>query len=75
MLHEIQERMDWLEEMDKLGEGHAYKALIKSEIEERLRAIKRLQPSETGAKHWFFESSLNQTNDSNWRDEHSSCDS
>lgn len=42
--------MDWLEEMEKLGEGRTYKALIKSEIEERLRAIKRLQPTETGAK-------------------------
>lgn len=49
VLHEIQERMDWLEEMEKLGEGRAYKALIKSEIEERLRAIKRLQPSQPGA--------------------------
>lgn len=44
VLHEIQERMDWLEEMEKLGEGHVYKPLIKSEIEERLRLIKRLQP-------------------------------
>lgn len=50
VLHEIQERMDWLEEMEKLGEGRSYKALIKSEIEERLRAIKRLQPTETGVK-------------------------
>lgn len=45
VLHEIQERMDWLEEMEKLGEGHKYKGLIKSEIEERLRSIKRLQPT------------------------------
>ncbi|XP_055304177.1 UPF0193 protein EVG1 homolog [Sitodiplosis mosellana] len=44
LLHEIQERMDWLEEMEKLGEGHIYKPLIKNEIEERLRLIKRLQP-------------------------------
>lgn len=50
VLHEIQERMDWLEEMEKLGEGHVYKPLIKSEIEERLRAIKRLQPTKAGAK-------------------------
>lgn len=54
VLHEIQERMDWLEEMEKLGEGRSYKALIKSEIEERLRAIKRLQTTETGVKQWFF---------------------
>lgn len=54
VLHEIQERMDWLEEMEKLGEGRTYKALIKSEIEERLRAIKRLQPTEPGVKQWFF---------------------
>lgn len=47
VLHEIQERMDWLEEMEKLGEGHIYKPLIKNEIEERLRLIKRLQPEST----------------------------
>lgn len=50
VLHEIQERMDWLEEMEKLGEGRTYKPHIKSEIEERLRAIKRLQPTKTGVK-------------------------
>lgn len=50
MLYEIQERMDWLEEMEKLGEGHMHKALIKSEIEERLRAIKRLQKSNSNEK-------------------------
>lgn len=68
VLNEIQERIDWLEEMEKLGEGRAYKALIKSEIEERLRAIKRLQPSEAGAKQWFKNFCINQTNDLNWRD-------
>lgn len=36
--------MDWLEEMEKLGEGRSYQTLIKSEIEERLRHIKQLQP-------------------------------
>lgn len=51
VLHEIQERMDWLDEMEKLGEGRAYQPLIKLEIEERLRAIKRLQPAETGVEH------------------------
>lgn len=50
VLHEIQERMDWLEEMEKLGEGHNYKPLIKSEIEERLRLIKRLQADSTGKR-------------------------
>lgn len=48
VLHEIQERVDWLEEMEKLGEGHKYKQKIKSEIEERLRLIKRLQPDVNG---------------------------
>lgn len=50
VLHEIQERMDWLEEMEKLGEGHIYKPLIKSEIEERLRLIKQLQPDANGKR-------------------------
>lgn len=50
VLHEIQERMDWLEEMEKLGEGHKYKPLIKTEIEERLRSIKKLQPHSNGDK-------------------------
>lgn len=43
-MKEIKERMDWLEEMEKLGEGRSYQTLIKSEIEERLRRIKQLQP-------------------------------
>lgn len=42
--------MDWLEEMEKLGEGHKYKPLIKTEIEERLRSIKKLQPHSNGDK-------------------------
>lgn len=50
VLHEIQERMDWLEEMEKLGEGHIYKPIIKNEIEERLRLIKRLQPDANGKR-------------------------
>lgn len=50
VLHEIQERMDWLEEMEKLGEGHIYKPVIKNEIAERLRLIKRLQPDAQNAE-------------------------
>ncbi|XP_031625531.1 UPF0193 protein EVG1 homolog [Contarinia nasturtii] len=50
LLHEIQERMDWLEEMEKLGEGHIHRPMIKSEIEERLRLIKRLQPDTQNGK-------------------------
>ena len=42
--------MDWLEEMEKLGEGHIYRRLIKNEIEERLRLIKRLQPDANGKR-------------------------
>lgn len=50
VLHEIQERIDWLEEMKKLGEGRTYESIIKTEIEERLRHIKRLQPDSTEKK-------------------------
>lgn len=50
VLHEIQERIDWLEEMKKLGEGRMYESIIKTEIEERLRRIKRLQPDSTEKK-------------------------
>lgn len=43
MLQEIQERAEWLDEMEKLGEGHKYRQIIQNEISERLRFIKELE--------------------------------
>lgn len=42
VLQEIEERIEWLNEMDKLGEGHKYRQMIQNEIAERLRLIKQL---------------------------------
>lgn len=41
VLHEIEERLEWIDEMDKLGEGYSFsKQVIRNEIAERLRLIK-----------------------------------
>lgn len=43
VLNEIQERAEWLNEMEGLGEGKKYKQLILNEIAERLRLIKEYE--------------------------------
>lgn len=43
VLQEIEERTDWLEEMEKLGEGKKYKEIIQGQIAERLRQIKQIK--------------------------------
>lgn len=43
MLEEIKERSEWIDEMDKLGEGRKYRDMIKNQIAEKLREIKRLE--------------------------------
>lgn len=48
VLQEIEERIEWLNEMDKLGEGHKYKQMIQNEIAERMRLIKQLDAQEAG---------------------------
>ncbi|XP_055909941.1 UPF0193 protein EVG1 homolog isoform X2 [Eupeodes corollae] len=43
LLDQINERADWLAEMEELGEGKKYRDDIKSQIADRLRKIKMLE--------------------------------
>lgn len=40
---EIQERADWLAEMEALGEAKEHRPVILSQIAERLRMVKQLE--------------------------------
>lgn len=40
---EIQERADWLADMEALGEGRQHRTVIKAQIAERLRAVQKLE--------------------------------
>lgn len=42
-MNEIQERADWLADMEALGEGKAHRSVILNQIAERLRTVKRLE--------------------------------
>lgn len=43
MKHEIQERVEWLEDMEKLGEGHKHRQVMEQQIAARLREIESLK--------------------------------
>ncbi|XP_055376722.1 UPF0193 protein EVG1 homolog [Condylostylus longicornis] len=43
ILQEIDERADWLAEMDQIGEGQKYRGLIQQQIASKLREIRALQ--------------------------------
>lgn len=43
LLNEIYERIEWLKEMNELGEGKKHRQVIDSEVTERLREIKKLE--------------------------------
>ncbi|XP_037944179.1 UPF0193 protein EVG1 homolog [Teleopsis dalmanni] len=43
ILKQINDRAEWLAEMEQLGEGEKYRDEIRSQIADRLRKIKRLQ--------------------------------
>lgn len=43
VFQEIQERIDWLQEMDELGEGKKYKTIIRNQIDERMRLIQQIK--------------------------------
>ncbi|XP_055546981.1 UPF0193 protein EVG1 homolog [Wyeomyia smithii] len=45
LLDEINERVEWLTEMEALGEGKKHRQVIHSQIADRLNEIKRLQKS------------------------------
>lgn len=43
LLKEIYERIEWLEEMDALGEGKKHRQVIDAQVTERLNEIKKIQ--------------------------------
>jgi hypothetical protein len=43
LLKEIYERIEWLKEMDALGEGKKHRQVIDSQVTERLREIKTIE--------------------------------
>jgi Uncharacterised protein family (UPF0193) len=43
LLNEIYERIEWLKEMNELGEGKKHRQVIDAQVTERLREIKRLE--------------------------------
>ncbi|ETN63274.1 hypothetical protein AND_005016 [Anopheles darlingi] len=47
LLEEINERVQWLEEMEALGEGKKHRATIQLQIAEKLNELKRLERSKS----------------------------
>lgn len=43
LLNEIYERIEWLKEMNELGEGKKHRQVIDAQITERLREIKKIE--------------------------------
>lgn len=43
LLNEIYERIEWLKEMNELGEGAKHRQVIDAQVTERLREIKRIE--------------------------------
>lgn len=43
MLEQIEERAEWLAEMEELGEGKKYRDEIRNQIADKLRAIKMIE--------------------------------
>lgn len=43
LLKEINERIEWLKEMDTLGEGKKHRQVIDAQVTERLNEIRRLE--------------------------------
>lgn len=43
LLKEIYERIEWLKEMDDLGEGKKHRQVIDAQVTERLREIKKIE--------------------------------
>uniref|UniRef100_A0A336MKP6 CSON003133 protein n=1 Tax=Culicoides sonorensis TaxID=179676 RepID=A0A336MKP6_CULSO len=50
LLQEIKERIEWLDEMEKLGEAKKHRLVIQSQIQDRLADLKRLQQQKTRNK-------------------------
>lgn len=43
LLNEIFERIEWMKEMNQLGEGKKHRQVIDAQVTERLREIKRIE--------------------------------
>lgn len=43
MLDEVEDRTQWLEQMERLGQAAKYRSMIHNQITEKLRSIKRLE--------------------------------
>lgn len=50
LLKEIYERIEWLNEMNELGEGKKHRQVIDAQVTERLREIKRIELRATREK-------------------------
>lgn len=44
-MKEIQDRQEWLKEMEELGEGHKHREVINLQIQARLREMEKIKPS------------------------------
>lgn len=51
LLNEIYERIEWLKEMNELGEGKKHRQVIDAQVTERLREIKRLEEKLAKEQH------------------------
>lgn len=45
MKEDIAERLEWLEEMEQLGQGKKYQRIINQQVAEKLREIENLDAS------------------------------
>lgn len=69
LLSEIYERIEWLKEMNELGEGKKHRQVIDAEVTERLREIKKLEEKLAHEKRDGLQSCQrdNGHNHNNWR--------
>lgn len=50
LIAEIYERIEWLKEMEELGEGKKHRQVIDAQVTERLREIKKIEENLASAK-------------------------
>lgn len=51
ILQEIKERIEWLDEMEKLGEAKKHRLVIQSQIQDKLAELKRLQQQQKQSRN------------------------
>lgn len=69
LLSEIYERIEWLKEMNELGEGKKHRQVIDAEVTERLREIKKLEEKLAREKRDGLQEERRDSgrNQNNWR--------